>query len=236
MTIKLSTFQDTIDSIISADDNEISVFDRNELLKAGIERYSHDIPYEITVDVSGDGGKFYGIVASLTSWSEGFSQIISVEYPAATVASDEAATWLDPDDWNEDYWDGSTRYLYLPNHAPAAADAMRIRYTAPHVFASGATTVPSAHFYAVCQLCAGLTAEAIAAKYSRTSDSTISVDSVDHLSRAQQWADRARELIKAYNVALSIGDEGPSESAAGEFVDWDTKPSSGHRWLYHGKQ
>ena len=44
MTINLSHFQDTIESIISEDDNEIYVFDRNELLRAGIERYSHDIP------------------------------------------------------------------------------------------------------------------------------------------------------------------------------------------------
>ena len=234
MTISLTTFQSTVDGIISASDNELSAVNRNSMVKAAVERYSHDLPDEITTDVTGDGGRYYGVAAKLTSWSEGFSQVISIEYPAATIANDESVTLLDPEDWDDDYWATAVRYLYLPNHAPAATEAMRVRYTAPYAWTAGVVDIPPAHFYAVSLLAAGLTAQSIAQKYSRTSDSTISVDSVDHLSRAQQWSERARELIKAYRDELNLGDEGMATIPAGEFVDWDTSPSGNRRYLYHG--
>ena len=232
MTITMTTFQETVDNIISANEDELSSVDRNDMVKAAIERYSHDLPLEVVTDVTGDAGRYYAITG-LTSWSEGFSQIINIEYPAATIANDESVTMLDPEDWDDDYWASGARYLYLPNHAPAATEAMRVRYTAPYAWTTGAVDVPPAHFYAICQLAAGITAQAIAQKYSRTSDSTISVDSVDHLSRAQQWAQRASELIDAYQDELSLGSDGVTTMPAGEFVDWDTKPSGNRRYLYH---
>lgn len=238
MTITLSTFQATVDNIISADDDELSLISRNDMVKAAVERYSHDFPDIASADITGDAGRYYVInTTNLPSWSEGFSQIVSIEYPAATVASDETPPMLEPEDWDADYWAGGVRYLYLPNHAPAATEKIRVRYTAPYAWATSAVDVPPAHFYAVCNLAAGLTAEAIANKYSRTSDSTIAADSVDHLSRADQWSRRARELIKAYQDQLGIssgdGDGGTTGQPAGEFVDWDTQPA-GRQYLYHG--
>jgi hypothetical protein len=236
MTIAQATFQNVVDALLSADNDEFSEVRRSEMIKAAVERYSHDRPDEITEDETGDGGNYYA-TSGLASWSEGFSRVLSIQYPAPTVASDEAPVYLEPEDWDDDYWDGSIRYIYLPNHAPANTEAMRVRYTAPYAWTSGATDVPAAHFYAVCNLAAGLCAQAIAQKYSRTSDSTISLDSVDHLSRAQQWAARARELIKLYEefFGLSGGDGEPKQQAAGEFVDMDTAPSwpSARRYLYH---
>lgn len=219
-----------VDYIISADNDELSENARISQLESAIERYSHDLPDEVIEDVSGDGGNYYAI-SSLTSWSEGFSRIIAIEYPAPTVASDEAPVYLDPEDWTDDYWDGSTRYLYLPNHAPAAADAMRIRYTAPYTPASDAYSIPDEHFGAVCNLAAGLCAQAIANKYSRSSDSTIVVDSVNHMTRAFEWSQRARELINAYRDQLNIPTDGAQPFSL--FVDWDTAPAEGQTWLYH---
>lgn len=238
MTITLDTFRATVDHIISADDNELDIIPRQDLIKAAVERYSHDLPDIATIELTGDGGRFYAIT-SLTDWSEGFSQIVSFEYPAAVVASDEAVSYLDPEDWDDNYWakSGSTyiRYLYLPNHAPAAADTMRIRYTVPYSLSSGAYDIPPAHFYAVCTLAAGLCAQAIAQKYSRTNDSLINADSVNHISRAGEWARRARELIETYEEQLNISaGDGKSSQPAGEFVDWDTKPGDNRQWLFHG--
>jgi hypothetical protein len=232
MAFSTQDFLSEVDSLITADDDELSTLARTLQVEAAVERYNHDLPDEVTTDVSGDGGNYYAVAASLTSWSEGFSQIVAIEYPAPTVASDEAPTYLEPDDWDGDYWAGGVRYLYLPNHSPAAADTMRIRYTAPYVISAGEYDIPPQHFHAVCRLAAGLCAQSISAKYSRTSDSTISVDSVDHLSRAQQWSERAREFVSAYEEQLNIRtDEGGQPF--GQFVDWDTQPSERRRWLYH---
>jgi hypothetical protein len=293
MAITLTVFRAQVDGVLSADNDELSQLRRERQIKAALERYSRDAPDELTTDVSGDGGKYYAVATSLTSWVEGFSRIVAIEYPAPTVASDEAPTYLDPEDWNDDYWDGTTRYLWLPNHAPAAADAMRIRFTAPYAWAASSITeavAQTAHgfsvddfvykegggwseatdariathqvsavadvdnftvklleadppvmdFFAICNLAAGLCAQAIADRYSRTSDSTISADSVDHLSRADQWSRRARELMALYADHMGIGGEGDGTTAhgTGAFVDWDTTPSwpSGRRYLFHGQE
>lgn len=232
MATALPTFLTQVDYILSADDNELAYDARTELTEAAIQRYSHDKPDVITVDVSGDGGNYYAI-SSLTSWSDDFSQILRIEYPAATVASDEAPVYLEPDDYDFDYWDGSTRYIYLPNHAPAATEAMRIRYTAPYTATNNAYDTPPADFHAICQLAAGLCAQAIANKYSRSNDSTIAADSVNHLERSERWAARARELIKMYEAHVGVDAESDRERPAGEFVDWDTRPDEVGRWLYH---
>lgn len=239
MAVKLVTFSSTVDGLIAADNDEISSNSRDDLIKAALERYSHDAPDEVTTDVTGDAGKYYPIATSLTSFIEGFSRIISIEYPAPTIASEEAPTYLDPEDWDDDYWYDGDRYLWLPTLAPPATEKMRIRFTAPYTFSAGTVDIPTADFYNICLLASGLCAQAIADKYSRTSDSTISVDSVAHLSRAQEWSRRARELIGMYKENMGLGAADASAThAAGDFVDWDTSPSwpSGRRYLFHGKE
>ena len=290
MAISLTVFRAQVDGLLSADDNELSQLRRERMIKAAVERYSHDAPDEVTDDVTGDAGNYYGLVAGLAAWVEGFSRVIRIEYPAPTVASDEAPVYLEPEDWDDDYWDGTTRYLYLPNHAPAATEAMRIRFTAPHDWTASSATeaieqtahgllvddyaykdgrpwieatdariathivsavadvdnftvkplevdTPVQDFFAICNLAAGLCAQAISDKYSRTSDSTIAVDSVDHLSRADQWSRRASELMALYDGHMGLdGDDGMFVQAAGDFVDWNTVPSwpGTQRWLFHG--
>lgn len=244
MATNISTFLAQVEILLGADDSNTEL-DDSEIqanIKAAVERYSRNRADEATTDVTGDGGKYYDIATDLTSWVEGFSSITSIEYPAATVASDEAPVYLDPDDWNENYWASSTRYLYLPNHAPAATETMRITYTAPYTFdGSDNTDVPTQDFYAVCQLAAGLCCQAIATKYSRTNDSTIAADAVNHTSRAAEFAQRARDYIGTYeeHMGLATGDDGlPLVPPDGEFVDWDTAPSwpLGRRYLYHGPE
>ncbi len=98
---------------------------------------------------------------------------------------------------------------------------------------------PVQDFFAICNLAAGLCAQAIADRYSRTSDSTIAADSVDHLSRADQWSRRAGELMRLYADHLGIGgDDGTTTHGTGAFVDWDTTPSwpNGRRFLFHGQE
>jgi hypothetical protein len=240
MAIALATFSSTVDGILSADNDELSAVRRQDMIKAALERYSHDAPDEITKDITGSGSKYY-IVSSVLfpDFVEGFSRVVSIQYPAATVASNEAPTYLDPEDWDDNYWVSGVRYLWMPNHTPTAPEKVRVTHTVPYAFSAGEVDIPTAHFYTVCLLSAGLCAQAIADKYSRTSDSTLAVDSVDHLSRAQEWSRRARELINMYKelMGLSGGDDTVVQGA-GDFVDWDTAPSwpRGRRYMFHGPE
>jgi len=140
MAILLSTFLAQVDGMIDADNDILDDLERYRQVKAAVAQYSRDKPDEDVDDVTGDGGRYYALATELTNWYEGFSRVLGIEYPAATVASDEAPVYLSPDDWDDDYWASSTRYLYLPNHEPASTETMRIRYTAPWFWASSSTT------------------------------------------------------------------------------------------------
>lgn len=299
MAFSILVFRAQLDGLlVTTANNELTDIQRDRNIKAALERYSRDKPDEITSDVTGDAGKYYAInTTNLPSWVEGWSQVVKIEYPAATVSSDEAPTYLDPEDWDDDYWDASgaspVRYLYLPNHAPAATETLRIRYTAPYLWTASSITEavaktahgfsvndylykenltwyeatdsriathqvtavadvdnytravleadpPAQDFFAICKLAASFCCRAIATRYSRTTDSTISADSVDHLSRAQQFALRADEYMEEYeeHMGISAGEGGLREMPAGEFVDWDTAPSwpTNRRFLFHGPE
>jgi len=140
MAITISTFLSQVNGHIDADDDILAEARRYREIRSAVERYSRDLPDDYTEDVTGDGGRYYGITANLTYWSEGFSQVVEVEYPAATVSSDEVPQYLDPDDWRDDYWSGGTRYLFFPNHAPSSSDTIRIKYTIPYTWTAGSTT------------------------------------------------------------------------------------------------
>lgn len=145
MTIALTTFRTQTQSLVPDYDTELDDEDCNRAVRAAIEQYSADFPDFEVDDVTGDAGKYYPLASSLDNWTEGFSRVASIEYPAPTVASDEAPVYLDVGDWRDDYWAADVRYLYLPNHAPAATETMRIRYTKPYVWVAGgsATAVES---------------------------------------------------------------------------------------------
>ncbi len=140
MAFDLDTLKAHVDGLVDADDDIISDLRRYRLIKAAVERYSTDRPDAETDEVTGDGGKYYAIATAMTEWEEEFSFIKSIEYPAATVASDETPVYLTPEDWDENYWYGDARYLWLPNHTPAATETMRITYTVPYGWTASSST------------------------------------------------------------------------------------------------
>lgn len=96
------------------------------------------------------------------------------------------------------------------------------------------TPIPVAHFEAIVSLAAALCCDAIATKYARTSDSSISADSVDHAGRSARFETRAREYRRRYTAAVTAGDdrpEGQQVQPAGGFVDWHKNRSA--QWLTH---
>lgn len=241
MTTSILTFQSQVEILLGPDDSrtELKDLDIQEMIKAAVVRYNRDRPNEVTEDEAGDGGKYYP-VSGLASWDELYSRVVSIEYPAQAVSADTQPQYLDSEDWVDNYLVGSTRYIFLPNHAPAAGENMRITYTAPYAFVSDEIDTPGQDFYAICNLAAGLCCQAIATKYSRTSDSSITSDSVNHTPRSSQFAARAKMYIEMYEQHLGLGGDGgspPFVPAAGAFIDFDTAPTwqVGRQFLFHGR-
>ncbi len=77
---------------------------------------------------------------------------------------------------------------------------MRITYTVPYTWTSSPleTTTPAQDFFAICHLAAGLCCQAIAAKYSKLGDSTITADVVSGPGLATNFAARAKEFFALY--------------------------------------
>lgn len=139
MALSIDLFKSQLDSMFDALDVEMIDWRRYQAVQAAVERYGIDSPDFYTEDVTGDGGRYYAM-SNFTYWIEGFSGILSIEYPAATIASDETPIYLEREDWEDDYWAEvstvHTRHLYLRAHAPAATETMRIKYTVPYVWAA----------------------------------------------------------------------------------------------------
>ena len=230
MTISLNVFRAIVDDLLDADDELLTGAARERFVKAALAKYSGDRPDLYTEDVTGDAGNYYAM-SNLTYWSEGFSRIEQIEYPAATITSDETPVYLLNEDWQDNYWAEVstvlTRHIYLPRHAPAATETMRVTYTIPYTIDTTtiATNAPAQDLYAICYWAAGLCCQAMAAKFAKSKDSLIGVDSATHSPKSTDFAARAQEFFALYNSHLGIGDEGAATlQAAGEFVDWDTYP------------
>lgn len=289
MAFNLNVIQLQVDGILSADNNELTQLRRNRLIKAAVEMYSNDRPEQVTADVTGDGGKYYLISSVLTSFIEGFSRVLEIEYPAQAVTADHVPTMLDSEDWDDDYNNGTARYLFFPNHSPASTETVRVRHTAPYLWTVSAVTtavnqvahglslndyvyldpddstwkdaveqrlathrvtvvtdadnftagvlevdLPPSDFFAVCNLAASLTCSAIATKYARTNDQTITADVVDNAGRSERFSTQARELMDLYKDQVGLTEESKArEYAAAEFVDVDPVPSWSGSYLYH---
>jgi hypothetical protein len=292
VTTLITAYKTQLDLLLAADDDLLSAEARIRNIRAAAERFSLDHPNRQTDDVTGTAGRYYELGSStvLAAWSQEFSRIVSIQYPAPTVASNETPVYLEPEDWQDNYQAGGKRYLYLPNHAPALTEAMRIEYTVPwawtvsttaitvtqaahgfvvndYVYHNGTTyvkgdvalathqvtvaapgtpnqftakelqaDVPAAYFHALCYLAAAICCQAMAARFAKTSDSTILVDGTRTTSNSQEFANRGTEFLRLYQQAIGPAEEKKSEGA-GNFVDWDTAPGwpGNRQFVFHGR-
>jgi hypothetical protein len=98
------------------------------------------------------------------------------------------------------------------------------------------STIPASDEDALCDLGASLCSGALASIYAHVSDSTISADSVDHRSKAQEFASRAREQRKNYLNHMGIK-EGTGEVAPAAVVkDLDVDYPGGSDRLTHPRK
>lgn len=291
----LTQVQNAAPKIVS---EEMDTIDLNQQIKQAVSAYSQDKPDIVSTDFSGDGGKYYDLLSSLTSYEDGFSRIKTISYIAATIADDELPNYLESSDWDEDFYAGGIRQLFFPNHSPAATETVRATYNTVYSWVAGTTTtavnqsshgfsvnafvylntspawvlagtgatanllathqvttvtdtdnftatalaisIPEVDFFAICNKAACLICRSIAERYARTSDSTISADSVNHTTRSQLFSDRADEFCKLYNDHMGINMDAQGnkiEDGHAEFITLDSPvfwPGS-RRLLFHDR-
>lgn len=208
-----------------------------EAIIAALTRFSQDRPRDdVVADVTGNGTGYYALTgggAVLASWADGFSRVVSVEYPAAAVASGYTPTYLDNDlDWTY-YASATVKYLRLRYAEPTASETLRVTYTAPHTHSTSTDTVPSSDLDALCDLSAHFACLALATKAAASQDSVIAADSTNYRDGQLRFKQQAEEWMKSYERRLNLKD---GTAGAGATADWNRKSSSGWPFLTHSRR
>jgi hypothetical protein len=210
-----------------------------EAINAALTRYSQDRPREIVEDITGNGESYYALTGAgkvVASWSDGTSQIRSIDYPASAVADNVDPRWLDPDlDWRY-YRDETVLYLRFISHSPAASETARITYTAPHTHSTTADTVPAGDLDALCDLAAHYACLALATKAAASQDSVIAADSTNYRDGQLRFKQQAEAWFKSYSDRMGIvvdknGNAGVA--GAGATGDWNRYGTIGWPYLTH---
>jgi hypothetical protein len=216
-----------------------------EAIVNAVAHYSQDRPRTVTADVPGNGTPFYALTGAtpvLASWTDGYSRVLWIDYPATAISASYTPTYLSLDDDVRGYESASVKYLWLPNHAPTASQTVRISYTARHTHtaATNGDTVPAGDLDALCDLAAHYGCLALATRSAGSSDSTISADSVNYRDSQLRYRQQAEAWLASYQRKLGIasgdgrdgGGRVPGASATG---DWDRRMQGhGYPWLTHG--
>lgn len=205
-----------LDSIVKHDTSHLTPADVIQAIERAAWEYSKYRPREMYKDYTGDGSTQTWAVP--TDWEDGFSQIISVEWPLGELPPETDQTEQFPWDVYYDLTAAAWKFR-LPEDTPTSSETVRIRYTIRHTISENAFTVPDADFYAVCDIAAEECCRILASYYAQSGDTTISADAVSWGTKSGEYRSLAKEFRKKWQDALGVSEEGPA--AAGVIVDWD---------------
>jgi len=188
-------------------------------ISQAMKEHSRYRPRIVVEDETGDGGFDYAI-SDLEHWKSGFSVIKTVEYPVDD--DDETPDILEDDQWTI-YKKPAGDYLRFLEDTPAATESFRVTYTSYHTCTDAACTVEDYDEEAVQALAAGYFCSMLSAYYAQNQDSTIGADVVDHRSKSQEYAARAKACRAMYFAQIGVA-EGKTV-AASVTRDQDATPS-----------
>ena len=208
-----------IDSLVKGDELPLGEPEKQLAIDAAFKEYSRTRPCIVVEDEAGDGGFDYAVTL-LASWSEGFSSIRKIEYPVDDDSVDDET--LQDSAWKL-YETPSGRVIRFLEDAPTATEHFRVTYTALHEASASHCTVPDADEQAVQMLAASYFCKMLAAYFSATNDPTIQADSVDHKSKASEYAARAKMYRESFFSHL--GQEENKLLPASVTRDQDLQPS-----------
>lgn len=218
----LADLQTLVDDLVRDDAGKIATPQRDRAIGLAVVRYSQDRPLVDMADVVADGSNYLPLPAS---WEDGGSQLMSLEYPVG----EWPGSYLAHDAY------GVVRgpmgdEIRLAGVIQAGA-TVRAMFTLGHTLDGSTDTIPEADREAVALYTASVLMEQLASLHSGDGDSTISADSVEHRSQAQEYAARARGFRTRYFDAMGIDPK--RQAAACAIVNLDLADSRGRDRLTH---
>lgn len=221
----LSDFNSIVDSLLQDGADFIESSEIDEAIAAAVRRYSLHRPLKKVQEYAGDGGYDYDLPSD---WIQGFSNIVSVEYPY----DEQDPNYIAKEDWTIFLKLVNTTQTYVLRFLatkPTASDSIRVLYTIPHSVTGSTSTVYANDFDAVCALAASICCGMLSRKFLQTSDSTIGADVVQYAAKSSAAATRAKELYKSYLDHLGLTDI----PASGGIKEFDTGFVWAEEYLTH---
>lgn len=204
---------------------------------AALAQFSGARPLEVVANVVGAGVFDYaltGIGAILASWTQDFSQVLGIIYPYNVAVQTQEE--MQSDRYGVVRLDTGDKLRFF-DATPAATERMLIRYTARHAVTDdpgGTTSIPLGYTEAVADLLAAYCCDALAAYYCQSVDASISADTVNRLSKAQEYRAQAKAFREAYAAKLK-GATAEDLQPAGGFAHTDSRFSNtiGDQYFFH---
>lgn len=218
----LADYQALVDDLVRDDSGRITAVDRDAAIDLAVKRYGKDRPRRKVEDIAASGTSLIDLPAG---WQVGFSGLVSIEFPIG-----KAPPTLIPQD-RVDLYDTPTATKILMLDPPAAAAPMRATYTIRHLLDAVDDTIPIDDREAVGSYAGAILLDELAAFFSGETNSTIAADAVEHGSKAENYAARARALRQKYLDQLGLDPK--RNIAAGVVVALDPRDSLGGERLTH---
>lgn len=221
----LPDYQTLVDGMVRDDAGKLTPTDRDLAIAAAVIRYGKDRPRSKVEDITAPGGYYLPLPSG---WEEGFSKLGSLEYPLGQVPP----AYLESGSWG--MYNAPVGWQVMVRDSLPAAVSLRASYTIRHVLDATTDTIPETDREAVASYAAAMLADQLASLYSGDSDSTIQADSVNHQSKAAEFAARARALRKRYFDDLGV--DAKRNVAAGTVVNLSVNDSRGRDRFTHPRR
>jgi hypothetical protein len=219
--VSLANYQSLVPDAVRDKDSAITTTQRDTAIQTAVLRYSKDRPRSLVVDVTSAGG--YRLPLPL-GFTVDFSKLQSIEQPIGDVPEhylDMARVTL--------YRGPSTTEIQLPTSLQAG-DVARVCFTARHVLDVATDTILDDDRNAVVSYAAALLCDQLSNFYATSIEASIGADAVNHASKTESFASRARFLRGQYFKDLGIDEK--RQVAASATADLNLPASHGGARLF----
>lgn len=223
--MSLLDYQTLVDALTRDDAGKLAPEDRDTAIIAAVARYSKDRPRTKVEDRAAATPNTLPLPAA---WEADSSVITSLEHPIGEVPP----VLIEPQRYGL-YNSPTATVIMLLDAVPVGA-SVRASFTVSHALTETADTIPVRDREPAACWAAAMLCDQLATLYSGDTDSTVQADSVEHGSKAQEFASRARGLRQRYFNELGI--EPKRNVAAGAVVNLDMSDSLGGDRLTHPRR
>lgn len=210
----LIDFKLLVDGFVRDESARLSQFDRELAINMALAQYGRERPRRKVADVVCAGGDVLPLPAE---WQAG-SVLVGAEYPIGEMPPATLPCSI--------YTSPSGEVLRLGEALFPGAE-VRLTFSVAHVVSETMDTVQPVHREAVACYAAALLLEQLSAAAINDGDSTISADTTDRRTKAQEYAGRARALKARYAEAMGSAGGGSgggsATAAAGQVTAWPSR-------------